>query len=66
MAQLVIELIGSKSKIIFKELPSDDPTQRKPDITLAKKELNWAPEVDIKIGLEKTIKYFANRIKEIE
>lgn len=66
LAQLVIELIGSKSKIIFKELPSDDPTQRKPDITLAKKELNWAPEVDIKIGLEKTIKYFANRIKEIE
>ena len=66
LAQLVIDLIGSKSKIIFKELPSDDPTQRKPDITLAKKELNWAPEVDIKIGLEKTIKYFANRIKEIE
>ena len=64
LAELIIDLVGSQSKIIFKELPSDDPTQRKPDITLAKKELNWAPEVDIRVGLGKTIKYFKNRLKE--
>ena len=64
LAELIIDLVGSQSKIIFRELPSDDPTQRKPDITLAKKELNWAPEVDIRVGLGKTIKYFKNRLKE--
>lgn len=64
LAQLIINLVGSQSKIIFKELPSDDPTQRKPDITLAQKELDWSPEVDIEIGLEKTINYFKNRLKE--
>ena len=64
LAELIIELVGSQSKIIFEKLPSDDPTQRKPDITLAKKELNWAPEVDIRVGLGKTIKYFKNRLKE--
>ena len=64
LAELIIDLVGSQSKIIFEKLPSDDPTQRKPDITLAKKELNWAPEVDIRVGLGKTIKYFKNRLKE--
>lgn len=61
-AKLITEMIDTKSKIIFKELPSDDPTQRKPDISVAKKELNWAPEVDIRVGLGKTINYFANKI----
>lgn len=45
-------------------LPNDDPTQRKPDIALAKKELGWEPEVDIKEGLLKTIKYFEKKIRK--
>lgn len=62
-AKLIIELTGSKSKIVYRELPSDDPTQRQPDLTVAKRELNWKPTTDIKIGLEKTIKYFEEKIK---
>lgn len=62
-AKLIIELTNSNSKIIHKPLPSDDPTQRKPDITLAKKELDWEPKVGIKEGLQKTIEYFDKKIK---
>jgi UDP-glucuronate decarboxylase len=58
LAQQVIELTSSKSKIIYQPLPSDDPLQRKPDITLAKKELKWEPKVQLREGLVKTIKYF--------
>lgn len=61
-AKLIIELTGSKSKIMHKPLPSDDPTRRQPDITTAKKELNWVPVVDIKDGLQNTINYFKGRI----
>ena len=62
-AKLIIELTNSKSEIKFKELPSDDPVQRRPDITLAKEKLNWEPKVSIKTGLTKTIKYFEKIIK---
>ncbi len=58
LAKEIIELTGSKSKIIFKELPVDDPRVRKPDITLAKKELNWQPLISRREGLIKTIDYF--------
>jgi UDP-glucuronate decarboxylase len=58
LAEKVIKLTGSKSKIIYKPLPSDDPMMRKPDITLAKKELNWSPNVKLDEGLIKTIEYF--------
>lgn len=58
LAQKVIEIIGSKSQIIHKPLPQDDPTQRKPVINLAQKELNWSPTVNLEKGLEKTIEYF--------
>jgi UDP-glucuronate decarboxylase len=58
LAKQVIELTGSKSKIIYEPLPSDDPMQRKPDITLAKKELGWEPKVQLREGLMKTIEYF--------
>lgn len=58
LAKKVIELTGSKSKIIYLPLPQDDPTQRKPDISLAKKELDWAPSVNLEQGLIKTIEYF--------
>lgn len=57
-ARLIIELTKSKSEIIFKPLPSDDPIQRKPDISLAKKELNWEPKIEIEEGLINTINYF--------
>lgn len=57
-AKLIIELTNSKSKIVYKPLPSDDPIQRKPDITLAKEVLGWEPKVDIIEGLNKTIQYF--------
>ena len=52
------QMTDSNSKLIFKPLPSDDPIKRRPDITLAKKELDWEPTVDIEIGLSKTIEYF--------
>ena len=61
-AKLIIELTNSKSKIVYKPLPGDDPTQRKPDITLAKNKLDWEPSVDIKTGLLNTIKYFSNKL----
>ena len=58
LAEKVLELTGSNSKIGYEPLPSDDPTQRRPDITLAKKELNWEPKVALDEGLKKTIEYF--------
>jgi UDP-glucuronate decarboxylase len=58
LAEMVVELTGTSSKIIYEDLPVDDPTQRKPDITLAKKELNWEPTVALRDGLQKTIDYF--------
>jgi UDP-glucuronate decarboxylase len=58
LAQKVIKLIDSKSKIIFQSLPSDDPTQRKPDIALARQKLGWSPTIELEMGLVDTIKYF--------
>ena len=63
LAKKIIEISGSKSKIIYEKLPTDDPKQRKPDITLAKKELDWFPKIEIEEGLIKTIKYFDNMLK---
>lgn len=58
LAQKVIELTGSSSRLTFLPLPSDDPAKRKPDISTAKRELGWEPKVDIVDGLKKTIGYF--------
>ena len=58
LANTVIRLTDSKSRIVFCDLPEDDPKQRKPDITLAKKELNWQPSTHLEEGLQKTIAYF--------
>lgn len=58
LALLVIELTGSSSKIVYEPLPSDDPLQRQPDITLAFKELGWKPVTQLREGLTKTIEYF--------
>ncbi len=64
LAKTVIELTNSKSKSIFLPLPEDDPMQRQPDITLAKKMLDWEPKVSLKVGLNKTIEYFETLLKE--
>ena len=58
LAEMIKKLTDSKSKIVFKPLPSDDPVKRKPDITLAKNELGWEPKIDIEDGLKNTIEYF--------
>lgn len=64
LANQVIDLTNSKSKLIFMPLPADDPTQRQPDITLAKQELNnWEPKVQLREGLVKTIEYFDHLLK---
>ncbi|MCU0456618.1 MAG: SDR family oxidoreductase [Bacteroidales bacterium] len=58
LARKIIKMTGSKSKLVYLPLPADDPKQRKPDISLAKKVLDWQPVVDLETGLEKTIAYF--------
>jgi len=62
LAQNVLKLVGSKSKLIHKALPTDDPKQRQPDITLARKHLQWEPKVQLVEGLQKTIAYFKTRV----
>lgn len=63
-AQLVIAMTGSKSKITFLPLPQDDPMQRKPDISLAYRELGWSPKVSLEDGLKSTILYFQGLLKQ--
>jgi len=58
LATLVKELTGSKSEIVFKPLPQDDPVRRRPDITLAKEKLGWEPSIPLRDGLGRTIAYF--------
>ncbi len=58
LAETIIRLVGSRSKIIFKPLPQDDPLQRQPDITMARKNFDWQPKIDLDEGLKKTIEYF--------
>jgi UDP-glucuronate decarboxylase len=58
LAKMVIELCGSRSKLVFKPLPQDDPRQRRPDITLAKQKLGWVPRIKLRDGLVKTIEWF--------
>lgn len=62
LAEKVIEITGSASKIVYKSLPADDPTQRQPDISLAKKELGWVPGIELHEGLTKTIAYFDEKL----
>ena len=63
LAKEVLDLTGSKSKIVYKPLPGDDPKMRRPDITLAKEALGWEPTIPLRKGLEKTIVYFDNLLK---
>jgi UDP-glucuronate decarboxylase len=62
LAKLVIEITGSESKMIYKLLPQDDPTQRRPDISKAKEVLGWEPKIQLKEGIEKTVHYFKSVI----
>jgi UDP-glucuronate decarboxylase len=64
LAQQVIEMTGSQSKIVFHPLPSDDPRQRQPDISLAAERLHWQPTINLKAGLKKTIEYFEAILRE--
>ena len=63
LAELTVKLTNSNSKIVYRELPADDPKQRKPDITLAKKLLDWEPTTPLAVGLQKTIEYFDELLK---
>lgn len=63
-AKIIIKATNSKSEIIFKELPKDDPVKRQPDISLAKEKLNWQPKHNLEDGLKKTIEYFENYLKK--
>lgn len=63
LADLVKEKINKDLKIVYKHLPADDPTQRRPDITLAKAKLNWEPKIKLNEGIDKTIEYFDKKIK---
>jgi len=65
LAEKVIEMTGSKSKIVFQNLPLDDPEQRQPDITLAKEKLGWKPKHELEEGLKKTITYFEDLLKNL-
>jgi len=62
LAELTLKLVGGKSKIVHKPLPSDDPKQRRPDIALARKVLKWEPKVPLEDGLARTIGYFKGRV----
>ncbi len=63
LAQFVLEVTGSTSGIVFEPLPTDDPTRRCPDITLARTELGWEPTTGLREGIEKTIDYFAEKVR---
>ena len=62
LAEIVLEVTGSDSEIVYEPLPVDDPTQRKPDLTLARSALGWEPETDLRTGLERTAEYFRTRL----
>ena len=64
LAEAVIRLTGSKSKIDYRPLPTDDPKVRKPDITIARTELGWEPQIKLEVGLQKTIPYFRKLVQE--
>jgi UDP-glucuronate decarboxylase len=63
LAETILRMTGSKSKLVFKPLPSDDPKQRRPDITIAKSQLGWEPKVSLEDGLAPTIAYFRQSLQ---
>jgi UDP-glucuronate decarboxylase len=65
LAELIIKMTKSKSRLDFQPLPADDPTQRKPDITLAEEKLDWQPKISLEQGLVSTIAYFREALKSV-
>jgi UDP-glucuronate decarboxylase len=65
LAETIIDLTGSSSRIRYNPLPSDDPMQRKPDIGLARRTLGWEPTVDLRAGLAETIAYFEAELQSL-
>ena len=65
VAELVLEITGSSSTIAFVDLPRDDPTRRCPDITKARTVLGWAPEVDLREGLQRTYDWYRHRAERV-
>jgi nucleoside-diphosphate-sugar epimerase len=63
LAKMIIKTLGAQSKIKFEPLPQDDPKRRRPDISLAKKLLNWQPEIKVEEGIKKTANYFQEQLK---
>jgi UDP-glucuronate decarboxylase len=63
LAEMILKLTGSNSRLIFKNLPLDDPKQRKPDISIANSELDWTPKISLEEGLIETIHYFKSNLK---
>ena len=61
LAELVIRLTGSRSKIVFRDLPEDDPSRRRPNIDYARQEIGWTPLVDIEQGIQRTIEYYREK-----
>jgi UDP-glucuronate decarboxylase len=64
LAELAVELTGSRSKIEYRPLPEDDPRQRQPDITLARQQIGWQPKVALRDGLQETISYFRHLLAQ--
>jgi UDP-glucuronate decarboxylase len=62
LAEVILDITGSKSNIVYKPLPSDDPRQRRPDLTLAKETIGWEPKINLRDGLVRTIEYFKNMV----
>ena len=62
LAELTLKVVGGKSKIVYRPLPADDPKQRQPDITLAKKTLHWEPTISLEEGLRRTAEYFRRKV----
>ena len=65
LAEKIIKLTDSKSKLVYEKLPDDDPIQRQPDINLAKAKLGWEPNIHLEEGLIKTIHYFENLLNSV-
>jgi UDP-glucuronate decarboxylase len=63
LAELLVKMVGSSSKVMFEKLPEDDPKRRCPDISKARQHLDWEPQVPLEEGLRKTIEYFVNNAK---
>ncbi len=64
LAEIIIDIVGSKSEIIRKPLPADDPKQRRPDLTLAREKIDWEPKTSLETGIRNTVKYFDQLLKE--